>query len=1134
MSLQFVMGPSGAGKSHYLYQWVTTESQKHPEKRYLVLVPEQFTLQAQKELVMASPQKGMLNVEVHSFQRLAHRVFEEVGQDNHMILTDVGKNFVIRKVAGERESDLKVLGSNLKKIGYISEIRSIISEFTQYNIEPDTLDELLEKVSEHPSLYGKLQDIKVVYEEFRAYLKERYITGEELLGVLSEVSPKSQLLKDSVIVLDGFTGFTPVQNQLLKSLLNVCDKMLLAVTIDSRENPYVYQHPYQLFALSKQMVTKLVELARENGVLVEQPICLYDKPSYRFQNNEALGFLETNLFRYSKERYEGYQDNIEIRCAKSPREEVDFVAQQIRRLIRTKGYRYRDIAVIVTDLEAYARYVEKGFATYNLPIFMDYKRSILLNSCVEYIRSLLAMAEQNFSYDSVFRYLRTGFAGIETEDIDILENYVIALGIRGYKKWQEKWVRKTNFMTEEDLAHIDQIRETFIGSLTDIMEVLKKRQKTVGEITTELHAFFLRQELQKRVKEYQVRFEEQGDLALEKEYAQVYRIIIDLLDQFVELLGEEQVSLKEYSALLDAGLEEAKVGIIPPGLDQIVVGDVERSRLKDVKVLFLMGANDNYIPGNGASNGFLSEYNRRQLVEGGVTLAPGPKEKSYIQKFYLYLILTKPTDQVYLTYSKSLVDGKSARPSYLIADLLKMYEQLQVGEVSRELLERELTENSAISYLIQGLQRKQEGLRGEWQELYTWYKKHPTWSRKIEQIINAAFYQKEDSILTRETARRLYGDILQNSVTRLEQFSACAYAHFLSYGLCLREREVYEFRAVDLGTLFHGAIEKFSYKLEKAGYQWTNIPHNIQETYIQESVEECIVDYSNSILYSSARNAYMITRLKRMLRRTVWALTKQLQKGNFVPKEYEISFGGREGNGATCIPLQDGASMRLRGKIDRIDICETDDKVYVKVIDYKTGEKAFDLGELCYGLQMQLVVYMNAAVEMQQKKHQGKQIIPAGLFYYRMKDPIVEKQATDAEVDNAILKELRPDGVLQNSEEVLGLLDRGFTGTSQVIPAARTQNGGLSKTSKVLSAEEFSLISAFAKKQVKDTGTKIFDGQAKAEPYELAGRTACDYCPYHSVCRFDEKLEGYDYRKLEKLGNAEALDQMRKGVDAWE
>lgn len=1122
MSLQFIMGPSGSGKSHYLYEKVTEESLENPNKNYLVIVPDQFTMQTQKDLVMASPKKGILNVDVLSFNRLAYRIFEETGGNQKIVLSDVGKSFVLRKIAGDYESELKILGSNLKKTGFISEVKSVISEFTQYDIKGETLEQMMNEAGPATNFYYKLRDINTIYQGFQEYLRGKYITGEELLDLLCDVVPKSDILKGSIVVLDGFTGFTPVQNKLLRELLLVCEKVVVTVTM----SPHKKSIP--LFDLSEKMMDSLVKIACECKMEIEEPVELYQKPVYRFRENEALGFLESHLFRYSREQYGKKQDSIQVFSAKNPKEEMDFVAQNIRRLVRTQGLRYREIAVITSDLNAYANHAEKVFANYEIPVFMDHKRSILLNSFVEYLRSLLAMAEQNFTYESVFRYLRTDLTGFTREEIDLLENYCVALGIRGYKKWQEKWIRRTKGMEESDLAAINEVRERFISNIEEVMSVLKSRSKTVENITRALHDFLFENELQQKVKEYETMFGEEGELALEKEYAQVYKIVMELFDQFVELLGDEKLSLKEYCELLDAGLEEAKVGIIPPSLDQVVVGDIERTRIKDVKVLFFVGINDAYIPGKAKSGGLLSERDREKFEASGVALAPGAKEKSFIQKFYLYLILTKPSEQVILTYSRASSEGGALRPAYLILDLAKMFPQITVQKIEQTILDKELTQTSGIAYLVEGLQKKSEGLGQEWQELYTWYKKNPDWSRQIEQIIEAAFYQKPNSALTKETAEKLYGTLLSNSVSRLEKFSACAYAHFLAYGLRLQEREVYQFQAVDLGNLFHGAMERFAKKLERGGYTWTMIPESQKETLIEESVEESVVDYGNTILYSTARNEYMITRLKRMMRRTVWALTKQLEKGDFIPKGYEIVYD------SGSIPLEDYNAMRIHGKIDRVDVCEAEENVYVKVIDYKTGTKAFDLGELYHGLQMQLVIYMNAALEMEQEKHPGKNIVPAGLFYYQMKDPMIEKEPDENRRDEKILKALRPDGVVNQSEEVLERLEHGMTGQSAVLPVARNKDGSLSKTSKTLREDEFKTISEFAKQKMKKIGIDILRGQVDASPYEMGDRTGCDYCPYKGVCGFDEKIPGYEYRKLGKTGKEEALAKMREEAETWE
>mgnify|MGYP002603148666 FL=1 len=551
MSLQFIFGNSGSGKSHYLYQQIVEESIRHPEKNYLVLVPEQFTMQTQKDLCMAHPRGGIMNIDVLSFGRLAHRVFEETGKERQPILDDEGKNLVLRKIAGNYEDELTVLKGNLKKQGYISEVKSVISEFTQYGIDFEQLDSFMEGLNSESYLYYKLKDIRKVYEGFEDYLHDKYITKEELLDVLSQNVAEAKMLKDSVIAMDGFTGFTPVQNRLIGELLKVCDKIMLTVEIDRREDPFVYKHPYQLFALSKQMVTSLTEVAQEVKVEIDEPVWLCKNPPYRFKENPEMAFLEEELFRYSRRKYSGEKmQSISLHEVHTPQEEAQYVAEEIRRLVREEGYRYREIAVIASDLNTYADSLEKACERYEIPVFMDHKKSILLNSFVEYLRSLLVMVEQNYTYESVFRYLRTGLCGFTRDEVDRLENYCLALDLKGFKKWDQVWVRKTPMTKKEELEELNQLRVRFVEKLTPLHTVLKKRRKTVKEITLAVYEYLVQEKIQEQLAELEQKFQEEGELALAKEYAQIYRIVLELFDKFVELLGEEEIPLKEYCELL--------------------------------------------------------------------------------------------------------------------------------------------------------------------------------------------------------------------------------------------------------------------------------------------------------------------------------------------------------------------------------------------------------------------------------------------------------------------------------------------------------------------------------------------------------------------------------------------------------
>lgn len=1110
MALHFILGNSGAGKSHYLYEYVIQESIKNPKLNFIVLVPEQFTMQTQKDLCAMHPRHGIMNIDVLSFVRLSHRIFEETGHKTGLILDDEGKNLILRKIAGECEDDFKVLKGNLKRQGYISEVKSVISEFVQYGIGLEQLDEFLNELEPNSYLYYKLQDIQRVYQDFEKYLENRYITKEELLDILADVIPESNILKNSIVVLDGYTGFTPVQNKLLGELLKYCKEVFVTVEMDQRENPFIYEHPYQLFAISKQMVTSLIKIAQKHHIAVEEPICLYDKLVYRFKDAPAIAFLEQNIFRCSNRKFLDEQNQITLHAVHNPKQEAEFVASQLHRLVREKEYRYRDMAVIVSDLNTYAIYLEKACEEYQIPFFMDHKKSILLNAYVEYIRSLLGMIEQKFTYESVFRFLRTGLTEFSMEEIDLLENYVVALGLKGYKKWQQAWVRRTSKIEESTLAELNHLRVRFVEKIDPLYMILKMRKKTVRDITIAVYEFLVKEQMQEKTHEMEVFFQEKGELAKAKEYSQIYRIVIELFEKFVDLLGDEQISLKEYCELLDAGLEEAKVGVIPPSVDQVVIGDMERTRLNNLKVLFFVGANDTFLPGNLGLGGILSERDREKFAQKKIALSPGAKEQSYTQKFYLYMNLTKPSERLYLTYSKVSSDGKSLRPAYIIQDLKQLFVKLHVeDEEKRKISEQELTKRKGEQYLAEKLRDRVQGLDNEWKEIYTWYKKE----KNPEKILEAAFYKKEKEKLIKKDAEELFGNEQRFSVTRLERFSECAYAHFLTYGLRLEDREIYQFEAMDLGNIAHQSLERYAKKLEKQRLDWAEVSEDTRQQLIDEAVEESIVDYGNTVLYSSARNEYTIVRIKKLISRSVWAMTKQLEKGDFRPKAYEFKFGS--------------------GKIDRIDTCEDADKVFVKVTDYKTGRKAFDITAMYYGLQMQLPVYLNAAMEIEHKKKKEKEIVPAGFFYYRIDDPIVEKEE-NIDIESKILKELRLDGMVNADEEVLRHLERDLSGTSECIPVSRKKDGGLSKTSKALPMEDFELFLKYTKEKECEIKQNIVDGNVNVSPYKLGESTGCDYCEYHSICGFDSRIAGYEYKILKKYTQDEVLAFMKAEIDKAE
>mgnify|MGYP000857222730 CR=1 FL=1 len=1137
MALQFIFGNPGSGKSHYLYEHIIRESMKHPDINYIILVPEQFTMQTQKELVLRHPRHGIMNIDVLSFARLAFRVLEETGNGSREILDDEGKNLILRRLAGKKEDSLKVLKGNIKKPGYISEVKSVISELTQYNISPDGMDDMITEADESSYLAWKLKDIQVMYQAFEEYLADKYITKEEILDILCNVMDKSRMLKDSVIALDGFTGFTPLQNKVLGEMLHHCQKVMITVTMDKREDPYVMKDKYQLFALSKQMVTSLVKIAGEEKVLVEEPVCLYQEPVWRFRNAPALAFLEKELFRYSGRTYREKQSNVRVYAAANPRMEVECAAQRIRFLIRKKEYRYREIAVITGDLETYSREILRQFEKNQIPCFIDYKKNILSNPMVELIRAALEVLQSGFSYESVFRFLKTGLvmplAGLSPEVIYQAENYVIALGIRGFKRWNSTWERVCRGAELINLDELNQFREAVVTPFLPLREVFSNRKATVRERTEALVHFLEALEMEQKLAAMAQQFEEVGDMSLAKEYGQEYGLVMDLFDRIVALLGEEIMGQREYAEILDAGFAEIKVGLIPAVVDRIVVGDITRTRLSNIKVLFFAGVNDGIVPSVSGRGGILSEADRRALREMQVELAPTAREESFLQRFYLYLALTKPSDYLYLSCAASSAEGKAMRPSSLMLQLLKLFPEKRL-EQPKEEKEALWSPELGMSWVLRGLQDEKSGENDQFISLYRYFIQAESYRDEMQALSDAAFYTYQDTGIGKAAARALYSPILRGSVTRMELYASCAYAHFLSYGLELSERQMYEIAPSDIGNLFHAAIDMYFTRMKEENRRFSGISEEDRQKMVAECVASVTEEYGNAILGSSYRNQYLERKVYRITDRTIWALTEQLKKGDFEPAGFEVSFSPMDHLRAMRIPLSSEEAIHLRGRIDRIDLCEDGDRLYLKIIDYKTGKTKFDLTDIYYGLQLQLVVYMYAAMEKIGREYPDKTVVPAGLFYYHIEDPMVERKPVESEEEtNAdILKALRMNGLVNGDREALAHLDNRLgeeaTADSDVVPVSIKNEAIVERRSQAAGEEKFRVLGAYVNRKMKHMGREILDGNIAASPYKNGQKTACDYCPYHSVCGFDLKTDGYQFRRFDKLSPEEIWGKMEE------
>lgn len=1132
MSLQFILGRCGAGKSRYLAEKVIKESIEHPENNYIVLVPEQATMQTKRQFVGLHPDKVLFNIDILNFPRFAYGLLDETGAGGLTLLDDVGKSLILRKLAMDNREYLKLLGKNIKKTGYVQEIKSVLSELEQYRVSQEALSLQAKSLEKKPLLQYKLEDLAVLYKAYQEFLEGRYLVSEELLEAAVKEIEKSETVKNSIFVLDGFTGFTPVQYEFLRGLLKYGKQVLLTVTMDPKGYPVRGIKEQELFAFSKKTIVKLTELAALTETKIEPPVLLNeasfeDACAPRFRGNEEMQFLEEHLFRYDGKTYEKETKHISIHSLPSPYFEVVFVSRKIEELIRERGYHYRDFAIVCGDLGIYAPYMEQIFEENQIPYYKDNKRCILQNPMLECIVSALEMVLNDFSYESVFRYLRSGMSDVGRENIDRLENYILATGIHGRKRWKKEFTKRLRGMGEQELLELEEIRQLFLAEIDDFVEGIRKKG-TVREKTLHLYRFLTKRGVEQRLADFEAEFKEAGELVKAKEYQQIYRLLMDLLNVYVELLGEEQVSLQEYRDILQSGFEQTMVGTIPSSADQVMVGDIERSRMDEVKVLFLLGCNEGLIPKAQGKTSLLSELEREILRKQNMELAPGAREWFYTQKFYLYLNLSKPKEQLFLTFANLDKEGKPLRPSYLIASLKTLFPMLEIKEEQPWNPVFLMQRKHVLEYLLRGL--SEEETTEEWDELFTWYLK-PEETEKTEglpapdlkQLLELHFYREKESRISQAAARALYGNLLEGSVTRLEQYAACAYAHFLSYGLRLKEREEFTFAETDLGTIFHRTLDSYARYLKREKLSWTKISAEESERILDICLSETLEEYGQSNLYETARNRYMEERIRRILRRTLWSIRKQLENGKFTPERFEIGFERKR-------PLNQDANMVLKGRIDRLDTFEEGDKLYLKVLDYKSGIVKFDLTEVYLGLQLQLPMYLIAAEEYMQRQNEKKEVIPAGILYSKIADPVVDWEPGDDEesLSGKLLQEFKLSGMIREEPEIVRMFDEKMEKKSEIVAVSYNKDNSLSKGSEVYSATDFSTIESYVNQKSEQFGREILSGKIEVNPIKTGNYNSCTYCAYQKICPFDGRK--MPYRKGPEEKKQEIIEKMKREI----
>ncbi len=1119
MGLKIIYGRAGSGKSEYCFREISKIIDK--EKNIYLITPEQFSFTAEKRLMETVGKKAIINAEVITLSRMADRALQDIGETRKS-LSKTGKAMLVFDILNKNKKNLKFLGKSDENIDL--GINSI-TELKKHGVTTEKLKEEIQNI-ESKYLQTKLEDILLLYENYEQAINSEYIEETDKLTKLSQHIQEIEFLKDSIIYIDEFSGFTFPEYQVIKELAKVTKEINITICTDKLEIPE--KPDTDIFYSSKITINKLVQILEKENIKPEKAIYLEDSP--RFKTKE-LKFLEKNIYNKKSTKYAEKVENLHLFLAKNQYTEIEYVAKEITKLVRDKKLRYREIGIITKDIEKYSNLAKAIFTKYNIPVFIDEKRELSQNIIIQYILSIFDIMQKNFSKESVFNYAKMGFLKIDQEDIFELENYCTKWGIK-----QNKWKKDFKYeINEEDkkqkIEHLNELRKIIINPILKLKDEIQK-EKTAENITKKIYEFIQENNIEEKLQEKIEKLEENGNIDLANEYKESYQVLIDILDEIVNIFSKKNLSIEEYYQILKIGLKNSGLGKIPGTQDQVTIGDVERSRSHKVKAIFIIGINDGSFPSIKKEEGFLGDEDRQILKQDGIELAKGTLENLYEDNFNIYKALATAENEIYLSYCSADNEGKSLRPSVLIHKIKKIYPELE--ETSDVVNPKYEITNKLATYeeLLENIAKKQEGKEVEktWNTVYNYYIKSQEMKQKLKQDLEGINYTNIPQNLDSNLVEKLYGNTLTTSVSKLERYQSCNFSYYLQYGLKLKEKEELKVQNFDTGSFMHETIDTFFKKIKEQNIKLGDLTadeEKIKEI-VNKIIEEELENGKNYSFKETAKYKILVRRLKRIISKALKFIIESLVYSDFSIEGTEIEFDKKGKYKPIEIPLENGKKVEIIGKIDRIDTAMSEDGKYLRIIDYKSSAKNIDLNEVYAGLQIQLLTYLDAACK-------EEDLIPAGVLYFGLIEQMIkaDKKITEQEIDNKLRENFKMKGLILADVKVIEMQDNNLKngGTSKIIPAGITSKGEINKRSTSgVNSEEFKILQKYIIKTIKEISKEILKGRIELKPYNKKGKTPCEYCSYKSICGFDTRLCNNTYNFIDKKSNDDVIKKMKEEI----
>ena len=1087
------IGRAGSGKSARVLETMGRERENRPQ---LLLVPEHTSHEAELDLCRACGPTASRNAEVLTFQSLATRVLSETGGLAEVTLDNGGKLLTMRRCLQELHSNLKVFGRPSQRAAFLHQLTTLADEFYAYQIAPETL---YRHVADMEGAMGdKLRDVALIFAAYDARLRNGETDVRSRVQKLHDSLPQSHYLDGKDLYLDGFSFFNKQEESVLALALRRCHSVTVTLLGDRSG---------QLFQNAAAQKERLVRMAREAGV--ECRLAYLSR-----QDDSPLGHLERHCFG-SDAVWEEETGAVTLYQAATAYTEVEYVSARIRQLA-AQGYRYRDIAVASRSMDSYGPLLESLFRRDGIPAYISRRSDILEKPVMTLLLSAVDAVTGGFEDEDMFRYLKTGMTGVTAAECDLLENYVIRWDIRG-----NMWLRDVPWtlnpdgygldMTEERtvrLEEINRIREKVRGPLSALADGLKQRPAARDKART-LYEFAAAAGVPDALREKADELLSAGQVQLAEEYAQLWQIFCDVLDQFVEILGDTELDGEEFARLLRLVLTQYSVGTIPATLDQVKVSEITRNDRHRVRVLFLLGANDHLLPKIEKDGGVLDSDDRQALAQRDIPLSDATFDALDNELQNIYACLAQPTEQLHISWPVTDVTGAELRPSFVVERVRLLFPRLKVQR-----------ENGAYRMTLPATALC---AAGENEALWRYFEGQPRYAAALAAMARAR--RMERGRLSPEAVQSLYGRSIAMSASRIDRVKSCHFGYFMEYGLRARERKKAGFEAPEVGTFLHYLLENVNREVkEQGGYGQVDdeaLRHMVKR-YVERYAATQIQEYQNK----SARFRYLFSRLRETAYTTIISIAKEMRQSDFQPVEFELSFGGRDGHLPAITVREGGASLSVSGKVDRVDGWLHDGKLYLRVVDYKTGKKSFDLTDIRYGLGIQMLLYL-FTLEREGQAYFGYPIVPCGVLYQPARSVILrqDRNISDEKLKAALESELRRTGLVLGEPEVLRAMEHSALETPCYLPISVKKDGTLS--GDIATAAQLGHLGRYVDRLLHQIAGEIAHGNIDADPYARGPQdSACTYCAFASACYFDESRD--KRRQLHKTDSGEFWAMLEK------